>query len=165
MDRRLRCRSCKQIIPHLHVLPRRVVGFHGCRRNFALALLAGRITAQAWRKSQNDYDWLGEGVYFLEHAPGRAWQWALERHGDNAAVVAAEISLERCLDLADTAFTDLLQKAYRGTRILYEREGWSLPKNKGREFKLRRLDRLIIDSMTKATDGPSGLRFQTVRCP
>ncbi len=115
--------------------------------------------------SENDYDWLGEGVYFWEHAPGRALQSARERYGADGAVVAAEIRLGRCLDLADTAFTDLLREAYDGIKTSYEREGWPLPSNRGKDCKLRRLDRLVVNRVTQATDGSSGQYFQTVRCP
>ena len=162
---RLGCRDCKAVFEHLHVLPRTVVGYHGCRRDFADGLVAGRVNMEAWKTSQNDYDWLGEGVYFWEHAPGRAWQWAREQYGDEGAVVAAAVRLGRCLDLADTAFTGLLQQSFDGTVDLYARQGWPLPKNGGREFKLRKLDRLVIDRLTRATDRADGVHYQTVRCP
>ncbi len=162
---RLRCTNCKAAFEHLHVLPRTVVGYHGCRRDFADGLVAGRVSMDAWKASQNEYDWLGQGVYFWEHAPGRAWQWAQEHYQDEGAVVAAAVRLGRCLDLADTAFTGLLQQSYEGTVALYARQGWPMPKNGGREFKLRKLDRLVIDRLTRATDRADGVHYQTVRCP
>jgi len=143
-----------------------VVGYHGCHRDFARDLVAGRVSAEEWKASQNEYDWLGEGIYFWEHAPGRAWQWARARYGDNGAVVATEIRLGRCLDLADTAFTGLLEGAYEDIKNLYESLGQGLPKNGGRDFKLRRLDRVVIGHFTTTADRPGGyLHYQTVRCP
>ena len=161
----LQCRVCRNPMTFWHVLPRIVVGYHGCDRDFAVRLVAGQVDANAWKASENDYDWIGEGIYFWEYAPSRAWQWARQRHGGRAAVVAAEVRLGRCLDLADTAFTDLLRESFDGTVKLYKDRGWPLPKNEGRELKLRRLDRLVIDRLTRATDGENSVHFQTVRCP
>jgi len=142
-----------------------VVGYHGCHRDFARNLVAGRVGVAEWKASQNEYDWLGEGVYFWEYAPGRALQWAQEHYGPQGAVVAAEVYLGRCLDLADTAFTDLLRQSYEDTVRLYERRGTRLPKNGGRDFKLRKLDQLIINNVTAASDPRGGIYYQTVRAP
>jgi hypothetical protein len=147
------------------VLPRTVVGYHGCDQAFTTRLVAGKVDTEAWRASQNDYDWIGAGIYFWEHAPGRAWQWAQQRHKDDGAVVAAVIRLGRCLDLADTAFTALLRDAFDGTVKSYEERGLTLPKNEGKEFKLRKLDRLVVDALTEAADDNDGVHYQTVRCP
>jgi hypothetical protein len=32
-------------------------------------------------------------------------------------------------------------------------------------FRLRRLDRLVMDRLTRSADSPAGLHYQTVRCP
>lgn len=162
---RLWCDNCKTFFGHLHAVERTVIGYHACRRDFAVSLVTGRIPAREWKTSRNDYDWLGEGVYFWEYAPGRAWQWAKERYRNDGAVVASEIHLGRCLDLADTSFTDLLRQSYEDTVRLYTGLGLSLPKNEGKSLKLRRLDRLIIDLLTKATDHRNGAHYQTIRCP
>jgi hypothetical protein len=39
---------------------RTVIAYHGCDARVADRLLAG----EPFRKSRNDFDWLGEGVYF-----------------------------------------------------------------------------------------------------
>ena len=44
-----------------------VLGYHGCDQSIADRLLAGG----AFRKSRNDYDWLGHGIYFWEANPLR----------------------------------------------------------------------------------------------
>src|SRR5207245_2154347 len=144
---------------------RTVVGYHGCRRDFARELVAGRVSAAAWKLSQNDYDWLGEGIYFWEQAPGRAWQWAREQFGKDGAVVATEVCLGRCLDLADTQFTELLRVSYEAIVDSYESLGQPLPKNGGRGLKLRKLDRVVINQLTRLTDRPGSVHYQTVRCP
>jgi hypothetical protein len=162
---RLRCVQCGERFRHVHELGRTVVGYHGCSQSFAADLLAGRVSLEQWKTSQNDYDWLGAGIYFWEHAPGRAWQWAREHFGDAGAVVAAEIRLGRCLDLGDTRFTGLLRATFDDTVELYRRRGWELPKNAGKDLKLRRLDRLIIDQVADSFDKPDRIFFQTVRSP
>ena len=91
-------------------------------------------------------------------------QWAREQHAASPAVVATEIKLGKCLDLGDTLFTGLLSQSYDGTVELYRRSGWQMPKNEGREQKLRRLDRLVIDRLIDAS-ADRGIVYQTVRCP
>ena len=50
------------------IYPSFVLGFHGCDREIGEAVLNGDITHLD--PSRNDYDWLGEGVYF--------WDWHCE---------------------------------------------------------------------------------------
>src|SRR5262249_32997777 len=51
-----------------------VTGYHGCDRVVADKVLAG--TARL-NPSRNAYDWLGQGIYFWEHGPERAREWAV----------------------------------------------------------------------------------------
>lgn len=39
-----------------------VVGYHGCNRTVANALLSGKMPITEWNRSQNDYDWLGHSI-------------------------------------------------------------------------------------------------------
>ena len=41
-------------------------------------------------------------MYFFQEALQRAWDWASEHYGDEAAVVGAEISTAECINLLDT---------------------------------------------------------------
>ena len=41
-----------------------VVGFHGCDKSVVDAVIAGQTELLA---SKNDYDWLGNGIYFWEN--------------------------------------------------------------------------------------------------
>ena len=90
-------------------LPSFLLGFHGCDATVGEAILAG--AKQHLTFSTNDYDWLGNGVYFWEGNPARALQFAHERSagGKNSRgrvtqpfVLGAIINLHRCLDLADS---------------------------------------------------------------
>jgi hypothetical protein len=121
---------------------RSVVGYHGTRIDRAEAAIA----SGEFLPSENDYDWLGHGVYFWEFAPGRAWQWAQAKYGNEAAVITAQIELGYCLDLSDVHYTQALQDAYDGLREAYIRTGATLPANKG---KAHCLDCLVINYVTK----------------
>ena len=50
-----------------------VIGFHGCDKSVVDAVVAGKTDLLS---STNDYDWLGNGIYFWENNEERAWQWA-----------------------------------------------------------------------------------------
>lgn len=45
---------------------RTVIAYHGCDVETAERLLSG----EPFKPSQNDYDWLGEGIYFWEYGRG-----------------------------------------------------------------------------------------------
>lgn len=135
-------------------ISRIIVGYHGCDPAFAGALIDGSLSVSEWKPSRNPYDWLGEGIYFWEHAPGRAMTW-----GGKGGVVGALIQLGLCLDLTEIRYTDLLATHYQSVRETYERKGLTLPRNRG---KRRDLDCLVINELFDS-DGKN--RFQTVRCP
>lgn len=148
-----------------------VLGYHGCNTvtsmDFARRLFDGTARISDWKPSANDYDWLGHGIYFWEHGPQRAREWA----GDDGTVIGAVIQLGRCFDLTDIRYTELLRAAYDSVVALYAEEGWELPENRGRDLKLRDLDCLVINQFMNAMDnelttgGDAALGYQTVRCP
>jgi hypothetical protein len=53
-----------------------LVGFHGCDRKVGEGVLSGKKKLQP---SQNDYDWLGHGIYFWVDSVERGLEWARER--------------------------------------------------------------------------------------
>jgi len=55
---------------------RLVLGYHGCDKSVADRVLAGD---DSLKKSEKSYDWLGSGIYFWEHGPERALEWAKEQ--------------------------------------------------------------------------------------
>ncbi len=154
---------------------RQVLGFHGCAvERFEAALLHGfHPTASA-----EDYDWLGGGIYFWEHGPRRALEWAQDkcrREGrpvSDARVLGAVIQLGACLDLLDTAGTRLLANAYPSfvtglprsmptpVNVSPARRSETLPKPA--DVLIRRLDCAVIEYAIKLTSR-FGRRIQTVR--
>ena len=49
--------------------PGLILGFHGCDKSLVNDVLTGEKTLQ---DSDNEYDWLGHGVYFWENSVARA---------------------------------------------------------------------------------------------
>ena len=139
------------ILPHSEF----VYGYHGCHRKVAAKILNGEDTMLS---SDNDYDWLGTGIYFWEDAPIRAYDWAVKRFGkDDAAVVGAKIRLGACLNLMDVESYQLLQATYESLKAA----GVTLPSN-GRYF--HRLDCMVVNAATNYASS-LGRPFDTVRCP
>lgn len=113
-------------------MSRVVLGYHGTTRDALDAVLAGAPL----RVSRNRWDWLGDGIYFWEYGPVRAWEWARKRHGKRTAVLRANIRLEDCLDLADLPGTRKLRRAFDRFRDKMRAEGVRLPVQRGKQHDL-----------------------------
>jgi hypothetical protein len=135
--------------------PRMVLGFHGCSKSRAEALLSGKMPISAWPVSKKRWEWLGEAIYFWEHAPDRALRWAEERvkgTREKPAVVGAIIMLsgDDVLDLTDVRFGRALRNTHRELEQLFAHAGKTLPENKD---KFRDLDCLVINALCEANPG------------
>jgi len=151
---------------------RTVVGYHGCDAALAERVLTGEAGLNL---STNAYDWLGEGVYFWEHGPRRAYEWAIEeaRRGGTKvrkpSVLAAKINLGLCLDLLDTANTRLLGWWYASFRGSMRQNGIRMPKNRDAAASrrgdklLRFLDCAVIDYTVSRLAETERISYQTVR--
>lgn len=75
-----------------------VIGFHGCDKSVVDAVVAGKTDLLS---STNNYDWLGNGIYFWENNEERAWQWAkeLSKRSNSSIKTPAVIDLGYCFDL------------------------------------------------------------------
>ena len=69
---------------------------HGCRPDFAEALIRGEVAIADWQPSPNDWDWLGHGIGFWQSASERARDWSRA-----SGVVGAIIPLGECHDFTD----------------------------------------------------------------
>lgn len=150
-------------------LPSFVLGYHGCDQAVADRVIGGWAHL---RPSRNDYDWLGEGVYFWEGDPTRAKEWAtdLERRGliRRPAVVGAVIDPGTCLDLFGREYLKLTRTAYDALRRFSRTTGQPLPRNTGLPGRtgllLRRLDCAVINYCQLIRTRQSSLPpFDTVR--
>lgn len=122
-----------------------MLGYHGCDVRVAEALLG----CKAFKQSQNDYDWLGPGVYFWEANPQRGLDFAIEASArrkssiKNPTVVGAVIDLGLCLDMTTLGAIDMVKVAYESLKDTLEAAGTDLPKN-GSDLLLRRLDCAVV---------------------
>jgi hypothetical protein len=112
-----------------------VYGYHGTSQTKATSILKNGFLA-----SDNDYDWLGTGIYFFQDAPMRAKQWATEQHPNEPAVICSRIQLENCIDLLDVNWFPLLKNIYNLFSEQYRDTNKLLPKQNPLRSKAHRLD-------------------------
>lgn len=155
------------------VLPSFILGFHGCDEAVAESVFAGKTTL---KPSQNDYDWLGQGIYFWENNPLRALEYAkhMQKHPKwcketikKPAVIGAVIDLGRCLNLLDSTSIELVKEAY----TLYEKscavEGQPMVENKNakgsKDLLLRYRDCAVIETLHGFRAAKKERAFDSVR--
>ena len=141
-----------------------VLGYHGCDRAVAERLLAG----EDFRESQNDYDWLGPGIYFWEANPQRGLDFAreLQRVGrgaiENPAVIGAVVELGLCLDLTTSAGIQQVRAAHEQLVLLSETAGTPLPRNSP-DLLRRNLDCAVLRVLHGIREQAGDLAVDTVR--
>lgn len=150
-----------------------VLGFHGCDKEVGERVLAG---ASQLRKSENEYDWLGHGIYFWENNPERALQFAKEgstgKRGREAGikdpfVIGAVIDLGHCLNLLDSAALAEVKDAHRIFRESVEEAGYSMPENQvvksGQDSLRRNLDCAVISVLHQIRESNDSPAYDSVR--
>ncbi|WPL19018.1 hypothetical protein Thiowin_04122 [Thiorhodovibrio winogradskyi] len=119
---------------HYEILPGLLLGFHGTDRTVVERVLCGECHLEP---SNNSYDWLGNGVYFWEYSPRRAFDFAVQASRDgrssrgvisDPAVIGAVIDPGRCLNLLEASALDQLRQSYMA---LSENKTTAMPKNVG----------------------------------
>lgn len=140
-----------------------VLAYHGCDRDLGEKVLSGTTS---FKPSNNDYDWLGPGVYFWESNPQRALEFAREkqRRGEGIRkpfVVGAVIDMGLCLDLTTKDSIENLKEAHRSLLMTIPKGG-PLPAN-GPETWRRRLDCAVIRCLHQIRRGPRSEPIDSVR--
>jgi hypothetical protein len=115
--------------------PIEILGYHGTSQERAAAILS-----TGFRTSDNDYDWLGTGIYFFQDAPLRAKQWAIGQHPSSPAVICSRIRLDNCIDLFDIGWQPLLKNVYNGFLQQFRDTNRLLPQQNPARSKAHRLD-------------------------
>jgi hypothetical protein len=148
-----------------------ILAYHGCDRSVVERLLNNKT----FRLSENDYDWLGSGVYFCEANPARALAWArhLKKVGKSGPArirqpdaIGAVINLGYCLDLISTNGTEFVKEAYLDFKHYMEQSGSPMPTNRGGDDLLQRyLDCAVINHIHSVIKRDKGKAFDTVRGP
>jgi hypothetical protein len=142
-----------------------VLGYHGCRKAVADHLIAG----SDFVVSQNDYDWLGSGIYFWLSDPDRAIDFMREKFkregiSEAPAVVGAIIDMGLCLDLSTISGVKAVSDAYRGFIRTVRLAGDRMPENSGGTDLLRRhLDCAVINYLHFVRDEAAVPSIDTVR--
>lgn len=127
------------------------IGFHECDKSVGEMILRGGNL----KPSNNDYDWLGHGVYFWENNERRALQFAQEAATRRSSsitepfVIGAVIDLGYCLDLTDMSCLAEIKQSYEALRDAFVKAGRVLPINKNigenGDLLLRHLDCAVIE--------------------
>ena len=138
-----------------------VLGYHGCEREVGERILAGK----SMRPSRNDYDWLGEGIYFWEADPRRAFEWARGTRRREPFVIGAVVDLGFCLDLTTRLGIEAVRTAYEALVQNAADSGNALPKNRGDDLGARYLDCLVVNTVhaLREHDADRLPPFETVR--
>lgn len=141
-----------------------MLGYHGCDVAVAEDLLNNRPIVP----SNNDYDWLGSGIYFWEANPLRGLEFAREASRRKSktiripTVVGAVIDLGYCLDLTTSRGLQATKTAYSELQLVYKAAGLPLPVNdlnKG----LHRLDCAVLNYLHRLQSQEGKPAFDTVK--
>jgi len=132
--------------------------------------LAGRRSLSI---SENDYDWLGHGIYFWEYNAQRAFEFACEvrnrphhlgQRVKRPAVLGAVIDLGLCLNLLDSRFIEEMRQAYEALERSYKEAGEPMPGNVGGiDRRMRRLDCAVIEYVHAARKEQNKPSFDSAR--
>lgn len=148
---------------------RLVVGYHGCDRSIGEGVL---LRGASLKPSSNRYDWLGKSIYFWEHGPERAWEFAdwKRKRGEirDPFVVGAYVHLGRCFDLTDTFATSQLSAFYESLVAAMAVANKPMPRNRsagGSDFDLvlRDLDCAVLNWGLDGLEREQDVRYDTVR--
>lgn len=154
-------------------MPSFVLGFHGCDKTLGEKILSGKSKL---RSSTNNYDWLGNGIYFWENNPFRAQEYAqlLQNHPERVQsqiykpfVLGAIIDLGYCLNFLETTALKEAKQSYEILRKTSEKGETPLPENKPIEHEsdllLRHLDCAVIEMIHTYNEDNDKRAYDSVR--
>ncbi len=116
------------------------IGYHGTTLE-----AAKMIAREGFKISSNEYDWLGDGIYFFQDSQSRAWEWAYQvssKRNSPPVVIACQIDLTNCWDLLDPAAVRRLGNYYNDVLNFYNRTGAVKPRQSG---GYRGMDRIVLN--------------------
>lgn len=147
-----------------------VIGFHGCDKSIADKVLSGE---EDLIPSTNDYDWLGNGIYFWENNETRALKYAqdlMKRKGSSIkepAIIGAVLDLGYCMDLTDSLYLSELKEVYAIMSESFEKMGTPLPENSdignSTDKLMRRLDCAIIQTIHQINEATKERKYDSVK--
>lgn len=119
--------------------------------------------------SNNDWDWLGGGIYFWEQDPVRGLQYSIEvasgkqynkKRIKTPFLLGAVIELGECLNLVEAQSLSILKEAHSSLKQALEEVGESLPINKDAK---RTLDCAVIRYVHETRKVAGLSQFDTIR--
>ena len=133
----------------------------------AKRLLAG----EPFKKSENDYDWLGPGIYFWEADPLRGLEFAKLKKKESLgskivtpAVVGAIIDLGLCLDTTTSIAIRHIRRAFDSYASICEEANVPLPVNKPETSPfIRRRDCAVFEQVHNIRKDDGNPPFETIR--
>ena len=147
-----------------------MLGYHGCDVNVAERVVSGSAKL---KHSRNDYDWLGDDVYFWEQNAQRAFDFAVEvskrPHPSNQtiekpAVVGAIIDFGYCLNLLDSRYISMVADAFADLEATHREANLPLPINRGgHDLVDRKLDCAVLTYLHETREDADLPQFDTVR--
>ncbi|OBU18356.1 hypothetical protein AYY19_00260 [Photobacterium aquimaris] len=150
--------------------PSLVLGFHACEREIGEAILSGD---KGFKASENEFDWLGHGMYFWENSPHRAMAYGEELKNarkklKDPMVIGAVIHLGFCFDLLESLSLNVLQAQYKAMSKIYDAAKIAIPTNDSAynsdiDKLFRRLDCAVFQFMHNEMKTKEEKAFDTVR--
>lgn len=147
--------------------PSYIIGFHSCDREVGLKILNGQDN---FLLSNNNWDWLGPGVYFWEQDAQRALRYAKENAAGTQKnfkpakipfVLGAIVDLGNCLNLVEAASMRIFSEAHRELNKLMTQLGLKLPENNGHN---RHLDCTVIKYIHLSNISNKCAPYDSIRC-
>jgi hypothetical protein len=138
--------------------PNLSIGFHGCELTVRNKLVTNPDKV---KKSQEKFDWLGNGFYVWENNLTRAFKWAEDKRDrgkiKTPAVIGVIYQLGYCLDLTDSEFIELLPTYYdlmKSDLTFAEKipQNKDLKGDKHHDLIFRELDCAVIEYMHQKID-------------
>jgi len=134
-----------------------LIGFHGCDKSVRDKIVNNKSMLY---ESNNDYDWLGNGMYFWENNRERALDFAQNLHKNpqrdkapilTPSVLGATIDLGFCLNLLEKEFIELVSKSYQTLSASYSTLDLQMPENApigaSKDLLIRKLDCAVIENL------------------
>jgi len=152
-----------------------ILGFHGCDEQLRDEIISKK--GVLLNESNNDYDWLGGGIYFWQNDANRALKFAdflsnSSPHNKKQkikipAVLGAVIDLGYCLDLLDSEYLELLNIGYKSLKTSETKHNITIPKNlplkENGDLLIRYLDCAVIESIHQFNRDKKIEEFDSVR--
>src|SRR5438445_9476736 len=101
-------------------------GYHGTTVESARTIMR-----EGFEHSREGYDWLGDGIYFWQDAPERAWEWARNlsrRRHQKPAMIGARIHFSigrqegavQYIDLLDIPWEKEIERTFLRLKAEYD---------------------------------------------